>query len=478
MGSPAVIPTSPRPSLDAVSVGGESFKEESNGVKHGDTFLPKAIGDEVSLTLQNVVESQTEESSTATSHENGLAITTAAAGLDMKRGNVDTPRQIAEPLDSTGNSQQDISGPDIALGRVATPSSHKEDILAGRQSISEENASDQLRQEEIHGYIERIDALQAKLQYLSKESASSARKAASAAPPGTLEKKLAEKDEQIALLLEEGQKLSKTELKHMTVIKKLRSKAMEVEKQSVEDRKCIERLEKENLLLMERLRHADVIERQSTERQQLLIQLQKEIEVTRAERDAKGSTISDLKAKLTDAVSQAKVQESKAAHDLLQKGKLRIMELENDLSAMKIEKDLAVERAEAQINELRAKTERQAERSRAMELEMRAEQQMLEGRLEILRTRAEEVSSGATGDAQAKLLRQIETLQSQYAVASENWQRIEASLTARVTTLEIERDDALRRESEIRKRAREVVCRPGSPSYIQADITPRHKKQK
>jgi hypothetical protein len=88
---------------------------------------------------------------------------------------------------------------------------------------------------------------------------------------------------------------------------------------------------------------------------------------------------------------------------------------------------------------------------------MRAEQQMLESRLELMRTRAEEVSSGATSDAQAKLLRQIETLQTQYAIASENWQRIEASLVARVTSLERERDEALKKESDIRRRARETV---------------------
>jgi chromosome segregation ATPase len=76
-----------------------------------------------------------------------------------------------------------------------------------------------------------------------------------------------------------------------------------------------------------------------------------------------------------------------------------------------------------------------------------------------MRARAEEVSSGATGDAQAKLLRQIETLQTQYAVASENWQGIEASLIARATNLEKERDEATRRETEMRRKAREVTLK-------------------
>jgi hypothetical protein len=83
--------------------------------------------------------------------------------------------------------------------------------------------------------------------------------------------------------------------------------------------------------------------------------------------------------------------------------------------------------------------------------------QMLESKLEALRTRAEEVSTGETSDAQAHLLRQIETLQTQYAVASENWQGIEGTLLSRVSNLEKERDELSTRESQIRKKAREVV---------------------
>ena len=80
----------------------------------------------------------------------------------------------------------------------------------------------------------------------------------------------------------------------------------------------------------------------------------------------------------------------------------------------------------------------------------------MENRLEALRERSEEASTGSTGDAQAKLMRQVETLQSQYSMASENWHGIEASLQARVAALEKERDDSARHESEARKRAREV----------------------
>ena len=82
---------------------------------------------------------------------------------------------------------------------------------------------------------------------------------------------------------------------------------------------------------------------------------------------------------------------------------------------------------------------------------------MLESRLESLRARAEDISSRSSGDTQAKLLRQIETLQTQYLVASENWQGIEGSLQARISSLESEIDDVVKRERDIRRKTRTIV---------------------
>jgi len=67
------------------------------------------------------------------------------------------------------------------------------------------------------------------------------------------------------------------------------------------------------------------------------------------------------------------------------------------------------------------------------------------------------VSSGSSGDTQAKLLRQIETIQTQYSVASENWRGIEGSLLARITNLETERDEIAKQEGDLRREARITV---------------------
>lgn len=319
------------------------------------------------------------------------------------------------------------------------------------------------REEEIHGYIERIDALQAKLQYLARESSENARKAAAAAPADSFEKKLADKDQQIALLMEEGQKLSNTELKHMTVIKKLRAKGFESEKAAGEVNKTLEKMAKEKATLNERVKRADGIERQLNERHKQVSQMQKDMEAVKAERDAKEVQIGQLKAQLSESASQAKADEVKNIQGQLDAEKKRASNLDEEVSSLKIEKELAEDKLRAQIKELQSKAEREVERARAAELEQKGEIQLLESRLEVMRTRAEEISSGATGDAQAKFLRQIETLQTQYSIASENWQGIQTSLTSQVTNLQKERDEAFRRESDIRKKAREMVSIPPSP---------------
>jgi hypothetical protein len=326
-----------------------------------------------------------------------------------------------------------------------------------KQLQSDFETSELQRQEEVHSYVERIDALEAKLQYLARESAESARATIISAPTGSLEKKLADKEEQVALLMEEGQKLSKKELSHLTTIKKLRVTIQEQNKELSESKKKQEKAERDALAANDRLKRAVGSERLLTDKQRLILQLQKEVDSLKATRDANDSTIADLKRQLDEAIAQSRQTEIKIANEALEIERTRVADLEEDIANLKIENNLIADRAQAQVKELREKMDKDAERARMTQLEMKTEQQMLESKLEVIRTRAEEASSGATGDAQAKLLRQIETLQTQYAVAGENWQGIEASLIARATSLEKERDEATRKEADVRRKARDVV---------------------
>lgn len=370
-------------------------------------------------------------SPTRSSFESGRALSVSAAG-DEK-----------EEVQTGGNTA--TSGP-------------AHDYEGALRKLQEEHEESEKKwQEEMHGYVERIDALQSKLQYLTKEAAESAKKSASTAPSGSLEKKLLERDEKIALLMEEGQNLSKTELKHMTLIKKLRAQAGETSKAQTELKLRAEKAERDLLQANERAKRAEDAEKRAASGQGTRNKAERDLQALTNERTALNATVADIKAQLSRANARAEAAEAKAQADAAEIEKRHAQEVKDELASAKIEREISEEKLRKEIRDLKEAKEREKEKARALEVELRGEQSVLESKMETLRIRAEEVSSGATGDAQAKLLRQIETLQTQYAVASENWQGIEGSLLARLANVEKERDEIARREGDLRKKGREVV---------------------
>lgn len=356
---------------------------------------------------------------------------------------------------------------------VPTAQQQYEDTIG--QMRSDYKTSEVQRQEETHLYLERIDALQSKLRYLAKEAANTARQAASEAVLGSMDQKLAAKEEKIALLLEEGEKLSQTELRYLNTIKKLRAKAVEDEKNLADATKKLERFERLARESQENVRRAEAAEMRATERLRNLPAMVQEIEFLRLEHDHNTSTIEELQDRLSETTSMVEAANQRVQANSLEADRTIASVLQDYASNAEIERALNDERHRAEVRNLEEIMTRERERARVAETEMRVEHgvsgisssrviatlkfvEVLESRMEALRARAEEVYTGSTGDAQSKLLRQVETLQNQYAFASENWQGIEASLLARVAGLEKERDGITRRESEARQKARETVC--------------------
>jgi TATA element modulatory factor len=312
-------------------------------------------------------------------------------------------------------------------------------------------------QDEIHHHTEKTEALQAKVQYLASEAAEAAKKSLDAAAPGSLEKKVAEKDQKIAQIMLEGKNLSVMEEKHRSILKKLRVKISDDEKEIAEFKTARTKAEGELQTLRVRARRATELERSQEEAHKRLSQVQKELEGLRSDAVSKDATIADLRQQVKAANEHAEAIKVKINDAALEKERQRVKELEEQVATAQLEKSLAADRAKAQIKEWQEKADKAAERTRTVELDMQNEVQIMESKLEAMRGRAEEVSSGAIGDSHAKLMRQVETLQSQYSIASDNWQGIETTLLARVANLEKERDEALQRESDMRKKAREAV---------------------
>ena len=316
----------------------------------------------------------------------------------------------------------------------------------------EHEALERKLQDELLPYVEKIDALQSKLHYLSQEAAETAQQATAAAQAGSVEQKMAEKDKKIALLLEEGQTLSKNEMKHLAIIKTLRSQAASTTREQSVLKSRAEATEK-GLATMEQraLRAERKLQSSSAE--------DRELEAMKKERNALTSTVAEMKADLARMTARTEAAERQVQTDDAERLRKQNQELRDDLIGARVERELAEEKLRREISNLTASVAREKERFNVAETEMLGEQAALEAKLESLRSRAEENSSTTQGDAQAKLLRQIETLQTQYSVASENWQGIESSLLSRVTSIESERDEIIKREADLRRKGRDAALK-------------------
>ena len=463
--SPANVAASPRTSSDlqrqSISEGDPKHEKGNSEQEMASSVMVTVNGASDDQKSQNQVSEATLTRAPPTDQSPELVVEDNRDGTDIprpstdSRGSISTRQSLELTRATTPNATDSPKLNDIAADSNLKLAEGYEKTI--EQMRSDYKAAELRRQEETHIYLERIDALQSKLQYLTREAAEVAKNALADSQSGSTEHKMAAKDEKIALLIEEGQKLSQTELKHMSIIKKLRAKSTEDEKVVGDLKRTTEKYEKSAHEAQERAERAENAEKEASERLKSLGRVEKDLEKVRAERDARESLIQDLQIKLSQATSAAKEAEVKANAEALAAEKRRAADLTDELWNLKVEKELAQKQHQNELRELKDKAEREKERARVAEIERQGEQSILESRLEAYRARAEEASAGQTGDVQARLLRQIETLQNQYAVASENWQGIEGSLLSRATALEKERDDVAKREADIRRKARETV---------------------
>ncbi|OTA07099.1 transcriptional regulator [Trichoderma parareesei] len=383
---------------------------------------------------------------------------------EVKGGDSVADPQAQQEAEKEPSKEDSVASLQPAKDEASTESRHgATEVVGNGVDVSElarelEGAKRQHR-EEIQEYVERIDSLQSKLQYLSKTAADAAKEAASSAPPGSLEKKLAEKDERIALLMEEGQKLAGAEQKYRATIKALRLQMGERDKQLDEARKARDKAVSEAEALRKRLDGDEEKTRRQQEAIKATAALRKEIDSLKKENSSKDAAIRRLEQEVKAKEEQGEAAKADALSKAIAAERAKQKELEEASAALKAELEALSDKARLDAIEWAEKLDRAVQRGSAVEAELRLELQNMERKLEGVRVTAEEAASGTGGEAQVKLLRQIETLQSQYAIARQNWQGIEASLMAKTTSLERERDEAERRESEMRKKARDAAKR-------------------
>ena len=285
-----------------------------------------------------------------------------------------TPGSVRPSVELTRTVSQTSELPAVNETELEIPSKlleHYERTIAQMQADHE--TAELRRQEEVHDYLERIDALQSKLQYLSKEAADFAKSALSEAKPGSLEQKLAQKDEKIALLIEEGQKLSQTELRHMSIIKKLRAKSTEDESKVAESKRLAEKHEKTAREGQERAKRAELAERRAVERTKILPKLEKELESLKQDHEVKTASIQDLQRQLAHATSLAREAESQAQAESLLFEQRLTTDLRAEIANIKAEKEHGEKAYRTELRELKERAEREKERARLAEIERQGE---------------------------------------------------------------------------------------------------------
>jgi hypothetical protein len=243
--------------------------------------------------------------------------------------------------------------------------------LAALQTTPDEMLRD--HREELNSHLERIDALQSKLAYLTQQLASSAKAAASNAEATPADKKSTEKDAQIAALMEEGQRLSKTELKHMTTIKKMRAKALETDKDMTNLKQRLAKAERAIVEQTDRARRAEAAEKTAQDKLKVVARIEKDIELIRSEREEAGLTIAELRRQLSDALTMAEDAEKRVRTGALEAEKRATASLQEDIENLRIEKKLVQDRAKKDLQEARDEATRQQERANVSELELRGE---------------------------------------------------------------------------------------------------------
>ncbi|KAF2855949.1 hypothetical protein T440DRAFT_474384 [Plenodomus tracheiphilus IPT5] len=331
---------------------------------------------------------------------------------------------VPEAAPSRPSLESNPSRPSVDVAAPAQTARDPEAVeaeLALLQKTYEQTLVD--NREEMNGHLERIDALQSKLTYLSQQLTASSKTAATAGEITPEDKKLAEKDAQIAALMEEGQKLSKTEMKHLATIKKMRTKAQEQDKDITTLKQRLSKAEKSITEQAERAKRAEAAERVAQDKLKIVGKIEKDIESIKAEREEAGLTISELRKQLSEALSRAEDAEKRAQTGALEAEKRATASLKEDIENLRIEKKLAEDRAKRETQAARDEAKNQQEKAKVAELELR-------GEIAVCYPHPEQCSGTNMG--------------------------IETTLTSRVAALEKDRDETAKRESDVRRKAREV----------------------
>ncbi|XP_059393105.1 TATA element modulatory factor [Carassius carassius] len=251
-----------------------------------------------------------------------------------------------------------------------------------------------------------------------------------------------EKEEQIRELLEEGEKLSKQQLQHSNIIKKLRVKERESDAQITKQTKKLKEQEEELKHLQQVLDGKEEVEKQHRENIKKLnavVELQeKELSKLQTSSEELQENNRSLQAALDSSYKElAELHKANATKD----SEAQELALSREVQA-KEELSLALEKAQEesrlqqealahQVADLRLALQRAEQQQAKKEDYLREEISELQQRLQEAETRNQELSQSVTS-ATRPLLRQIENLQATLGAQTASWEKLEKNISDRL----------------------------------------------
>ncbi|CAF3751892.1 unnamed protein product [Rotaria sordida] len=257
---------------------------------------------------------------------------------------------------------------------------------------------------------------------------------------------LREKEEQIQQLLDEGEKLSKTQLQHTNIIKKLRTKEKEHETQITslnarsdkltneldEAKKNLQEKEENEKQLKETVKKLEKsaihYEKECISLKSLYEDAEEQIRSTKVALENSYKEIAELNK--TKAATESKVVEATLSAEILLKEEIRLaVEKERIISRQEQEK------LQMTIDELRHSIQRSEIQLNRREQVLRQEINDLRQRLQEAESRNEDLTQNIS-NATRPLLRQIENLQTTYVTQINSLEKTERQLTDRLAEMQ------------------------------------------
>lgn len=265
-----------------------------------------------------------------------------------------------------------------------------------------------------------------------------------------------EKEEQIRGLLEEGEKLSKQQLQHSNIIKKLRVKEKESDTKVTKQQKKIKELEEELKQLQQVLdgkedvekQHREnikklnaVVERQEKDLSRLQADTEELQEKNRSIQAALDSSYKEL-AELhkVNASKASEAEEAALSREIKAKEQLSVA-LEKAQEEARMQQEALAD----QVADLRVALQRAEQQQARKEDYLREEISELQQRLQEAETRNQELSQSVTS-ATRPLLRQIENLQASLGGQTASWEKLEKSISDRLVDAQAQLAVAVQKE--------------------------------